>query len=302
MDIANLLSKLAAKAGQELPQDLVKAAEAVQFTVPEDVAGKLFDGVFSAQEAKNSKDVKSHYFKQFADGVEAELSKGKTLLGDDAFAEVMKQDTLFKKVSAFAAKSAEVIETAKSGQANPDEVKKYIDQVNALNKTLASKEDEYKAQLTGVHADYQKKFVDKELTTKLIGYKFNEAIPEEYRLKLAKEAVYDGLKTAGADVVLKGDSLSLVQAADANLEFTAQKLEDIVQKSLIEKKLVTTAPAQSQRSAQGTTGRPANQPGFEFPGQAKPITGEQPRSNKLVSGFAEKAAARAAELAAKNQS
>jgi hypothetical protein len=237
MQLGDFLTKLAAKSGKDLPEGL-KSIMAQHGEIDLPKADSLFENLLSEKEAQNSTEVKNHFFAQFANATDTELSKFKDLLGDD-YTELEKEKT-FKRIGMLKDKLSDKLNEAKKANSG-DDVKKYQDEINELSKTLKELPKKFQLEKQELEKSYSRKLVDKEIGIMMSAYQFNDAIPEAYRLQVAKTALEKALKSSDAMTVEADGTLKLVRASDPALEVTGVTLKGLMDKTFAEEKLLKTS-------------------------------------------------------------
>ena len=247
MKAGDLIKKLADKTGADLTAleaEITQQLSAID--IDDALAEKISNSLLTANEAKNSPDIKSHFYANFADGFDRQLDDSFKSLGltDEVIAELKASEPkTSKRTSLYAAKVSELQkELAKSqGKGNDEKALKLAEDLKDAQSQLRASIDTN----TKLVTDHLDKEIDWRLGSELSNYELKKSIPSEYKSEIASRAVKDFLKTNDAKMVLENGVLKLKRASDSSLEVTDFDLKTALNKSLSEKDLIETAIAAS---------------------------------------------------------
>lgn len=242
--LGELITELATKAG--VPSDSESLKQAVQqinaLTIEDDLASGIKSGLLSLNDAKNHPQVKGHFFAQFSDAVDSELETNlkKVGLSDEELAEVKQSEkSTFKRISAYAGKIKALQDkiASTSQTEDPEKYRKFENELNE-QKALAAQAIE---QARILESKYNEDRTDWQLQGLLGKHEISPSIPEQFRAKIAREAVSDFLRKQDAKMVYENGQLVMKRASDPSLAFSDMDAEKAVSRALAEANLLKKA-------------------------------------------------------------
>jgi hypothetical protein len=276
--LGELITELATKAG--VPSDSESLKQAVTqinaLTIEDDLASGIKSGLMSLNDAKNHPQVKGHFFAQFSDAVDSELETNlrKVGLSDEELAEVKQAEkSTFKRISAYTGKiKALQDKMAQATKADdPEKYKKFEAELNE-QKALAAQAIEASRML---EAKYNEERTDWQLQGLLSKHEISPSIPEQFRGKIAREALSDFLRKQDAKIVYDNGQLVMRRASDPSLAFPELDAEKAVSRALAEANLLKKAEPP----------KPANPASTFTPAPGNDVTSSNFEKARQMSGF-----------------
>jgi hypothetical protein len=241
-----LTKKLGVKEDSE---ELKKVLTALGTSEINDDLAKQLSGLLTVNEAKNDTTVKNHFYGQFADTYDRATEKMVKALGiDDATLDEIKsgEKSSFKRIDVYQEKISE-IQKKQAGSNSKKEVEQYQKEINELNKKRQDEIAHKDKAIEDLKKDFESREVDWTVESLIPRDKLNDAIPEKFRLKNAKEAISEFIQKSGAKIVKGENGLKLVRANDIALDYTDSDLKTLIEKGLAEANLYKTAAGQPDK-------------------------------------------------------
>jgi len=148
--LTTLLTKAGAKLDDEQVVQALATAELATIQIPDALVTPIDNGLLSVKDAKNNHtEVRGHYFKMFADGIDKQIERlieeGK--LPDDAKTAILSEESTAKRITALTGKIRDIeAAKAKAGGADKEALNQEITRLNNELRTEKEKEGKLKSE------------------------------------------------------------------------------------------------------------------------------------------------------------
>jgi hypothetical protein len=212
MNLGEHLNAIFTKSGVEVDNPALKelVTKVATIDVSDDLIGKFNENYLSIEAAKHNPKLKSHYFAQSLNGLDAEL---KTLADEEeipaeVYDEIVKQtEKASTKRVGLLVKKIKELEGKKSK--SPAETKELANQINALKQQLADKDKEKDVFVKQKETEYNNKIASYAKLQKLAGFKYASDLAKEDNYLLPMTKLNKALAEKKLKVTLDNDNLKL---------------------------------------------------------------------------------------------
>lgn len=222
--LGTLISSLAVKAGIDANSpaliDLLSKAELSNTEIADEIGNALDTSLISLEAAKHNPALKSHYFAQALNGIDAEAGRIMDEYGfeEDLKAEVLSEKGTPKRISALAAK-IKALEEKKAGAANKDKPD-LTAKINDMQREKADLAKAMDAKIAEIQATHQSEMTGFAVKNILAAKKYAaEHLPTDVNITTADVVLNRELATQGAKIVRENGALKLVSAQDSQMDF-----------------------------------------------------------------------------------
>jgi len=276
--LGTLITSLAVKAGIDANSpaliDILSKSELANTEIADEIGHALDTSLISMDAAKNNPALKSHYFAQALNGIDAEAGRIMDEYGfdEDLKASVLGEKGTPKRISALAAQ-IKALEEKKAGAARKDQPD-LTAKINELLKEKADLSKSMEAKIAEIQASHQNEMTGFAVKNILAAKKYAaENLPADVNITTADVVLNRELAAQGAKIVRENGALKLVSAQDASMDFYDKSNNRLTVEQFIDGVLAQNKLLQVNGAAPSPVGgQPAN--GQQLPHQQVPTTSE----------------------------
>lgn len=259
-NLATLFHQLAVKAGVSVEnkdlKHIVTSNTLAEIEIPEDIQQAIDSQLISMDAAKNNQALKSHYFAQALNGVDAETNRIMDEYGfdDDVKMELVAEKSSMKRVKLLADK-IKALEEKKAGATKKDQPD-LTAKIHELQREKAEVIKAMEQKLQDIQTQHVNEITNMQIRNILASKNYATShLPAEVNLTTADILLQKELSAAGAKIIRDNGALKLVNASDSNMEYydknsTRPTVEQFIDGVLAQNKLLAVSNGQAAGNGQ----------------------------------------------------